>query len=265
MSVKKLLSLIVLISLLSINSQAEKKQPPIPMAELQNPKGPSYVPIPYPQTREEIIIDLKYAIKEIYLPEKGHRSYVNTGSSREILLKLLEEESGLHIGKIVPASNKTFLRAEKYYIMDILDPSGIVVARVGLEDSGLYAGAGFASVGFEMSPLKSIDDVKVFFAKSSIPRLANSEIESIEYERFGGKSPIDSYLKINVKNGLFYMDSREKIFEIKETRKFSSSQELMDFALKIFKTYSIHHIKKPFDRSLVNTLTYETVFLKAVE
>jgi hypothetical protein len=38
----------------------------------------------------------------------------------------------LHVGEIITAANRTFLRAEKYFVMDILDPSGVVAARAGL-------------------------------------------------------------------------------------------------------------------------------------
>jgi len=70
MTLKNLFLLILAFLALTIFLNAEKRRPPVPLEELQNPKSPSYVPIPYPQTREEIIEDLKYLIKNSMYLEK---------------------------------------------------------------------------------------------------------------------------------------------------------------------------------------------------
>jgi hypothetical protein len=265
MSVKKYLLISFLIFILSFPSIAEKKQKPLPLSELQNPKGPSYVPIPYPKNREEIIIDLLYAVEYLYGSKEKTRYYGNPGSEREILPKLLGAKPELHVGKIITAANRTFLRAEKYFVMDILDPSGVVAARVSLEDSGLFAGAGFATDGFSISPLMSLSDTRDFFAESQISKLAGTKIEYIEYEHFSGTSPKDPFLKIKTDKGIFYMDTRSAVYEFLEKKKFSSEKEHRDFRKEMFEKYEVHHLRKSFDGMLLNSRTLEVFFLKVVE
>jgi hypothetical protein len=265
MSVKKYLLIIFLIFILSFPSIAEKKQKPLPLSELQNPKGPSYVPIPYPKNREEIITDLIYVVEYSYGSKKKVRYYGIPGSEREILPKLLGPKPELHVGEIITAANRTFLRAEKYFVMDILDPSGVVAARVSLEDSGLFAGAGFATEGFSINPLMSLPDTRDFFAESQISKLAGAGVESIEYERFSGSSAVDPFLKIKTDKGIFYMDTRSAVYEFLEKKKFSSDKELREFSKEMFREYGVQNLKKPFDKALLNSHTLEAFFLKVVE
>lgn len=117
MSIKRLSLVIALVLVLGLILPADKKEPPIPLEELKNPKSPSYVPIPYPQTREKIIKDVEYYIKRnLKLTRVGIPSYVNEGSDIDkIGLKLLEKDSGYFIGRIVKVYNKTNQRPGYYF------------------------------------------------------------------------------------------------------------------------------------------------------
>ncbi|MCK4764459.1 MAG: hypothetical protein KAW12_19825 [Candidatus Aminicenantes bacterium] len=234
MTVKKLLLLIPVVLTLGFFLHAEKKDPPLPLQELQNPKGPSYVPIPYPETREEIITDLKYIIKKLYTPRKNSPSYGYISRGDKLLPGLLEDDPGVYIGKIVDVTNKTTYRVKKFIVIDIHDKSGDVIARVGLEDSGLFATALFPAENFSKYPLMSIAEVKKFFVSSNISRLNKSNIESIEYEVYKYGRVVSPVLKIKTPDKIFYMDSRHSIFEIMEKGEFSSLRSFVSAHSRIY-------------------------------
>lgn len=262
MSVKKVLPLIVLISLLSINSQAEKKQPPLTMAELQNPKGPSYVPIPYPQTREEIIEDFIYIIKNKYLPNRTNRYYGKTSLGRKIFPELLKDDSGLVFGDVITVTNKTNFRGDKFFLLDIFDSSKDIIARICLEESGLFASARYASKGFNIPPLLSISRVKDIFSSSSLSVLNKAKVEHIEYEVYKYCSLTSPFLQIKTKNDVFYMDPRNRTYKIKKKEEFSS---LRSITLSCLNKYHIANNKESLDIPLINTFSNEIIYLKEIK
>ncbi|MCK4764807.1 MAG: hypothetical protein KAW12_21595 [Candidatus Aminicenantes bacterium] len=262
MTAKKLLLLIVVVFTLSLFLQAEKKDPPIPLAELQNPKSPSYVPIPYPKTREEIITDVKYMIEKFYVTREGMRSYGEPNRGLTLFPKLLGNNPELYVGKIVPVTSKTTSRAKRYFVMDIHDRSGTVVARMCFEDSGIWAASGFATGRFPMSPLMSIEDVKKRFAEHSNPELAGLKVESIEYERYIAHSAVNPVLRINTLNEVFYMDIKYNVYRIQKKEKFSSLREL-DF--KHSRVYRIRSVPRSFNILLIDNLKNEAAYLIKVK
>ncbi|MCK4764297.1 MAG: hypothetical protein KAW12_19010 [Candidatus Aminicenantes bacterium] len=262
MTAKKLLLLIAVVFTLSLLLQGEKRYPPIPLEELQDPKSPSYVPIPYPQTREEILVDLKYAIKRNFTPRKGVRSYGEISKGDRLLPELLKEDSALYVGKIAAAKNTTFHRAEKFINMDIHDSTGDVVCRMSLEDSGLWSGAGFGAKGLKINPIKTIDDVKDFFATHHDPTIAGLQIQSIEYECYVGSSVRYPMLRLNTENKTFYLDSRNTLFVLKKKEKYTSIKE---FRMALFKKYTIQGCKREVDSILTDLIESEALFLKKIK
>lgn len=265
MSVKRFLLLSILILILCFPSLGEKKQESLSLSELKDPNGPSYVPAPYPKSRKEIIIDLLYAVEYHFGPNKKSRKYVIRSNEEEIMSKLLGDKPELHVGKIITSKNKTTSRADEYIVMDIIDSSGVVAARVSLEDCGLFAGAGFATKSFPIRPLMSLSDARDFFNNSRIPKLAGANVLSIEYESFGGTSTTKPYLKIKSDSGTFYMDARNKVFEFMEKKQFASDNELLEFLKDLHAKYSAQNVKQPYYEALVSENTLEALLTKAVE
>jgi hypothetical protein len=224
-SLRKLFLLLFVFISLTFFLNAEKRRPPVPLEELQNPKSPSYVPIPYPQTREEILEDLKYVIKKFFGPRKGLKS-VGENFGSKILPKLYEEDSGFYVGNIVTAENKTLSREKKYFIIEIFDNSNNVVARVSLKDSGLFAGAGFGSEKIKINPLKTKQEVREFLLSQPTLKLTDTEIESIDYEHVyaRGCHPAYPFIKIKTQTKTYYMNSKNEIYEVKKIEKHYSSK-----------------------------------------
>ncbi len=143
MKIKKALFFFSVLTIISIQGNAldQKRQlerkKPLPLKELQNPNSPSYVPFPYPTTREEIVADLKYAIKR--LQSKKHAAL---GGYEDILMKLLVPNPGINIAEIEKVMNRTLVIPDDYlFFIVIRDNEGLVVARASLVASGLFYGS----------------------------------------------------------------------------------------------------------------------------
>lgn len=217
------LFLLIIVSL-TFFSHAEKRKPPILLEELQNPSGPSYVPIPFPKTREEIIVDLKHAIKILYAPQRGQKT-VGEDPGSKILPGLLEENSGYVVGNIVKAANKSLYRAAEFFVIEIFDYSRTVVARVSLEDSGLFAGAGFSTERYKIKPLKSFKEAGTLLKSKSI---GDDKIVSINYEYLKAKGcrPTYPFLKIKTLAKTFYINSKDVVYEVKNIERKQVSSPL---------------------------------------
>lgn len=224
MDVKKvILSIFLTLVISNVSLPEEKWEQPLSLEELQDPKSPSYVPIPYPKNRQEIIVDLEYIIKRFYLPRKGSISYGDPGKGRRILPKLLEKDSELYIGKIVRASSRAKVRAKEYIVIDIHDSMGTIVARVSLEDSGLFAGASYPVSRPIKRPLMDLNEVKELLSTLSLPIMVDV-VESIEYELYIGCSSTHPYLRIETSNCTLYMNTRDEIFRVIKREAFSPDQ-----------------------------------------
>ena len=257
MTLKNLFLLILAFLALTIFLNAEKRRPPVPLEELQNPKSPSYVPIPYPQTREEIIEDLKYLIKKFYVPRKGLK-FVGENFCSKIFPKLLKKESGYFIGKIVTAINKTHSSSKKYFVIEIFNNSNNVVARVSLKDSGLFAGAGFGSEKIRITPLKSKKEIKEFLLSQPELKLTDAEIVSIEYERVWARGchPVYPFIKIKTTTKTLYIDSKNKIYEVKNMEKHYSPISRFSIDRTIINKYSL---------IITDTINDEILFLNKLK
>lgn len=265
MNIKRFCLLTGLFLVLGLILAADKKEPPIPLEELKNPKSPSYVPIPYPQTREEIIKDVEYYIKRTGKRTRvGIPAYVTDGSEIDkIKRKLLEKDSGYFIGRIVKVYNKTIKSPEYYFTMDIHDGSRKVIARMSIKDTGLFASFSTSYPGYISNQLMTLADVRNFFAKSGTAKIKNAKIESIEYEHYRGRYD-NPYIKITTPNGILYMDELAKeVYEIKEIEKFSNYLEFKK--KKALENLHLQWEKRPYDDAVVNSLDDYVIYLKKVE
>lgn len=263
MNLKRFLIVIALVLVSSLLLTADKKDPPVPLEELKNPKSPSYVPIPYPQTREEIIKDVEYIMKDGTCYKGKVRPYDSLTNMDKILFKLFKKESGYFIGRIVKVHNRTYSRPEYYFTMDIHDEWGKVIARMSINDTGLFSAFSIPFSELRITPLMTVSEVKNYFAKSSIEKLNKAKVESIEFEKYGGMEVEYPFLKITAQTGIFYMDTWDNsIYEVLYNDKFSSWQE---FIIKKSREFAVQTVKITYDRILANSLINDAKYLKKIE
>ena len=138
----KYLSAIVLVFGLFQFTFSEKRSDPIPMKELTDPSSPSYVPIPYPENREDIIGDLKYAVNKLFADKEDTNVNSKTIEIKEILVDLTEKNSAYKIGKIIKVKNRSHRKAHDYgWLILIMGENGEVAARVSMKAEGLFGAA----------------------------------------------------------------------------------------------------------------------------
>lgn len=96
---------------------AEKRAKPLPLKVLKDPSSPNYVPYPYPKNKKELIEDMKYAIKKMYLPREDIHSVIEgtLPPSHTILPNLLEKKPVYKIGKIMKVKNLLSGHPYDYY------------------------------------------------------------------------------------------------------------------------------------------------------
>lgn len=202
---------------------AEKRRKPVPMSELTNPSSPSYVPIPYPKTREEIIIDLKYAIKATSPRKEGAYIVGRIPEFENMLLNLLEEDPVYKVGPIFKVKNRSSGVAHKYtWLILIQDRNGKNVVRVGLHANGLYFGAGSIYPHREKDLVKSDNEILDIVSESIEQPIEKKNVKRIERVAF--PSTIGDKLaplwEIVLKNGTVYYYSvrRDCVYGIEQEK-----------------------------------------------
>jgi len=221
---KKLFLFILVIFILTVSGNASERKKPLSLKELQDPKSPSYVPYPYPKTRNEIIEDLKYAINLNRRPLDDNKS----SYGQKKLLNFLELNSDLIVAEIDKVENRrdSFVVNEYYYYIAIKDKkNGKEVIHTALADNGLYVGAAFAPEKEIHGPFKNkAEALKGFSAFTNI-----SDIKAIK--RICMSSPIapDPFLPgwelIVVDNLKYYMDPNNNIYKLRRVVNWEPSKD----------------------------------------
>jgi len=261
MKCKRIFLFCLVLAVLSVALAGEKRHAPVPLSELKNPKSPSYVPVPYPKTRQEIITDFEYYLKRRFSPDSRVVTYGDPGSGAIIYPKLLQKDSGYTIGRIYRVKSRIYSRALEYLVFDIFAPSGNVAARVALEDCGLFCGAGFSTASSKFIPLMSLTEFKKKIAKREIPIFSSANIESIEYERFMWSNPGEPVMRIKTAGGIFYMNDRQHIFIVQKSERFSS---LVEFSKEQSRQALVNSVR-PYDACFVDSLVNEALYMKRIK
>jgi hypothetical protein len=200
---------------------AEKKVKPLPMKDLKEPSSPSYVPIPYPKTDEEVIVDFKYAVKKLYASKPGEFD-VTVGpkpTSKIILPNLLEKNPIYTIFKIVKVKNRSARRAFDYtWLIIIVDQDGESVARVVIDANGLWAGTLCPPPTRKSNPIRNGEDGVKTLSKvlgKNISKKNVKHIEPLALPQRLGTLFFPAY-EIKLTDGLvyYYNSSEDKIYRI---------------------------------------------------
>ncbi|MCU0289523.1 MAG: hypothetical protein MUF15_24405 [Acidobacteria bacterium] len=98
------------------------RQAPISIKELTDPNSPSYVPCPYPKTREEIIADFKYYTENFCGKKDGYKeSSIHSYESNtdKISMNIFKPEAEYKIGEIFKLGNRIPGFADDYIWLKI--------------------------------------------------------------------------------------------------------------------------------------------------
>ncbi|MFW9880783.1 MAG: hypothetical protein ACFFG0_47585 [Candidatus Thorarchaeota archaeon] len=165
---------------LSILIYSTERVPKVPMEQLTNPNSPSYVPIPYPKTDEEVIEDVKYIIKRM-APKKMQTVKAGTEvhPREEIMNELLKKNSKYKYGRVIKVKTRSrIFRHENAFLIEIIDEKKFVRGVVCLEASGLWKGSGFSK--YPLEPIKTIAEVRDYISSRFGDHIRKSEILKME-------------------------------------------------------------------------------------
>lgn len=233
MKIMKYITVLFLVLCLCQFSVAEKRVKPKPIKELTEPSSPSYVPLPYPKKRNEIIEDLKYAIKKLFVDKQGTYVAGDTPEIKKLLIKLTEEKSVYKFGKIIKVKNRSHLKAHDYsWLILIIGESGDIAARISLTAEGLFScAAATKNAAVELrakypnsrrGPQFIINEQEVInhLSKSINKNIEKDEIKKMERVAF--QSTLGSLLspmwEIKMSNGKVYYYSviRDTVYDIEK-------------------------------------------------
>ena len=218
---KSVLIIILAISFLGASGSAAERKKPISLKELQDPRSPFYVPCPYPKTRNEIIEDLKYAIKLRFSPsihiENGRFVSDYSSAGDKILLELLKKDSAIHVAEIDKITNRTSDFPDEYFLLIIIkNKEGHVIARRALLANGLNFGGQTAPPDAFLKPLKSKAEALKYF--SSFTNI--SKVKKMERICMASKlaaypfAPTWEFVALD--NSKYYLDVNNSIYRLKK-------------------------------------------------
>jgi len=216
-----LLFILLIILIFYASGNAAERKKPTSLNELQDPKSPFYVPCPYPKTRNEIIEDLKYAIKLRFSPSihmENGRFVGDYSSARDkILLELLKTDSAIHVAEIDKIANRTSDFPDEYFLLIIIrNKEGQVMARRALNANGSDSGGQTAPPdGFLKSRKSKAEALKYFSAVTNISEVKKMEriftLSNLAPYPF---APAWEFVALD--NSKYYLDFNYRIYQLKK-------------------------------------------------
>lgn len=186
------------------------------LEELRNPKNPSYVPIPYPKTDEEIKTDVEYVLKYLYSPTKKElKKYSHKGKSKgTILIKPRDEILEAKIGRNIKVKTHEDSFPEDYAILvDILDTNGKVAAKMCFEASGIWGQSRHFNEKNRALPYETETEIRDIFLSKLPDKLKPVEIIHLEPGIYSYNSDFGSYIKpvweIKTNTDIFYLETSD--------------------------------------------------------
>ena len=256
MKLLKLILTLALISTLFLPAAAGKRVDRKSMKELTDPNSPSYVPFPYPKTKEEIIADIKFyyvdltsdvqsafvgkqplseSIPRNMFKQHGRSKYKTKESRLEVLTDLYNPGTPYRIGKIVKVKNyEDRIPDDYYWLIYVLDQEGDAVMRMSMLASGLgWDGSAIDKKRFSNGSKKDKDflkrqlhiisgkEVKESFAEALGEIVADSKI--VKLERIGFSGSLGDFTEpawmIKLQGGAdyYYKESTGTVFKVAKT------------------------------------------------
>ena len=258
---KSVLFIILAILFFSVSVNAAERKKPTPLKELQDPKSPFYVPCPYPKTRNEIIEDLKYAIKSRFSPaihiENGRFVGDYSSARDKILLELLKTDSAIHVAEIDKIANRTSDFPDEYFLLIIIrNKEGQVMARRALNANGSDSGGQTAPPDGFLKPLKSkAEALKYFSAFTNIS--AVKKLERIFMASNLAAYPfLPTWEFVALDNSKYYLNVNSSIYKLQREMNGKQSKFL-------YPTSGGYKAKKG-EMVVYDSLNEKTLFLKKI-
>lgn len=232
---KVMLTMVLACSVVWIRADAGERKPPVPLKELQDPGSPSYVPYPYPVARNEIIEDVKHAIRLHHGPAIG-----NAPKEKELLLELLAPDPGIHVTEIERVANRTVAFPDEFlYLVVLKDREGNEAARLSLLASGLYFG-GIAASGSSRPIAGRQEAVKVF--SSHFEAAGIKKMERIFMGNRLAAYPFAPTWEIVTADGSrYYLDVNRDLYKLQKTAPAAIGTETQPYCLPAAKNELVVH------------------------
>jgi len=275
--VKKLtFFLIVFCSFLSINGLERAK--PLPLSELQNKNGLMYVPIPYPKTDEEVIVDLKYYLQQT-INQKYLRSVIIGSNEGDIYFhenakQYIEGNENLSVADIIKVQNYDFRRRYEYSFLIELNKPGVgIIMRVSLADAGYWLTTAFADSSF--NPLKPVRDVvndnnnlNEMIKQGLLTREAIKNSEAVAYLFLG--DPDEPFFRIlGTDMQEYFVGSFGSVYRVELSKSFSDIPKRVNSANSVFQVIAQAQLRQnetPADLIyFVDTISDKDVYIKKIK
>jgi hypothetical protein len=222
MNIYKHLIIIVLILGLVQTSFAEKRKNPKSMKALTDPSSPSYVPIPYPKTREEIMTDLKYAFSKTHAPIEGTYSDESQAPpSQKVVMNLLEDKPIYKIDIIKVKNRNAKIPFDYKWLIIVINEDSTIAARIVMSAEGLWCGT-FTPQTERAKQLITENDVIGELSSSLEKAVTKKDIKRIKRISFYAShvaTPFHPAWEVELKDGsvYYYSYTKKGVLRIKDT------------------------------------------------
>lgn len=216
-----IITFVSLLIILPTLSMAEDRQPKrLTMDDLTDPSSASYVLHPFPETREEIIANLKHQLSKLY---SGNRWEKSITGYIDLLPELLKDKPGAVVTEIVKVKNRmSFMPYPYSYLIIVSDLKGKYTARVAMNATGLLASGADPSEGDPGIKLKKFSKVIEKLGR----HFKKEDVKSIERMAYGidFASTVHPIYEVTLNDGSkFFYDHRGKSYKEIEKKKFNGN------------------------------------------
>jgi hypothetical protein len=182
MTLKKLFLLTVLsFSFLCIPESAAERRKPLILHELQNPKSPSYVPIPYPKNDKEVIADLKYFFRKELNSQENIVFSGKKFPSREKIMRNFMVGKDVLVGEILKIKNDVSGRERDYtFLVRLRNRENIWLSNISLDANGLFLRMNF--LDFDNLKSRGVKKYMIFQPYADRLSIKKELKESIGYD-----------------------------------------------------------------------------------
>jgi len=225
MKIIKFLFVILLALTFSQYMEAEKRHPKLSMEDLSNPDSPSYVLVPFPKNREEIVANLMDYIRRYY--SRGNRFSYSTGNEIDLMRELIKENSTVNIGEIVKVKNKISGMSSDYsYLIMLHSADGQYTSRIAMAADGLLIGGIRASKENPVKKLKSNEQILELLNAALKKSGKSHKPKKIQWMTFDPAfaSPYRPAMEVSTDSGeTFYVDYWDNVYEKVDEKPFKLS------------------------------------------
>jgi hypothetical protein len=229
MKFMKIIFIILIVFTFSITISAKKRQAPhITIDDLTDPKSPSYVPYPYPKNDFEIIEDLKYQLKKIYLHPNSFHSSSEKNPSPNLDEDWVKGNSDIDVIDISKVRNRFSRMSEEYtFLITLYDKKRKLYQRASLRLYGALMG------GIAPSNIKNVnklhkrkDVIKILSKSIKDKKFEAQNIKNTEYIYFE-KGFATPWHRIEMNNGnVYFVDYHGKAYKKTEEKLLKGEQPL---------------------------------------